>query len=104
MRKLTADGDYLEQLASEQDEAGAKLNEAVDAVDGRARRLTFDHGLICSASVSAMKRAEQTRADACTNMIAVSADLAEKLRLGADAYAKTDVRTGRNLDRQVLSE
>jgi len=104
MRKLRADTDYLDQLASEQDEASSKLTEAIDVVDGRARKLTFDHGLICSASVSAMKRAEEARANACTNMLAVSADLAEKLRLALDTYDKSDVRAGRNLDRQVLSE
>ena len=103
MRKLSADTSYVEQLASEQDEAAKKLEEALAVADGRAQKLLFDHGLICIGSVTAMKRAEEARERACTNMLAVSVDLAEKLRLSADAYGKTDVRTGENLDRQVLS-
>jgi hypothetical protein len=101
MAELNVELTYLEELATEQDEAAERLGEAIEAVDGTARKLWFDHGPICFDAVTAMMNAEAERTNACNSMIAVSADLAEKLRAGASAYETTDTQSSKELNREV---
>ncbi|CQD17316.1 ESX-1 secretion-associated protein EspC [Mycobacterium lentiflavum] len=93
---------YLQELASEQDEAAAKINEASQVVDGTAKKLWFDHGPVCFNSVNAMMSAEQERLNACSHMIAVSNDLAAKLRTGATEFESTNEQSAANLGQQML--
>ncbi len=102
MDRLNVDTEYLIQLADEQDQSAAKLEEAIQAVDGTAMKLWFDHGPICYGSVSAMVALEEERAAACSNMLLVTNNLAESLRLGAGEYDAGDAQSGAALDGQVV--
>ncbi|SOX55067.1 ESX-1 secretion-associated protein EspC [Mycobacterium ahvazicum] len=92
----------LEAAAVEQDESAVAIGNAMATANGLAQKLIWDHGLISAAFWGVMFVTEREREAACTNMISVCEDLAQKLRDSATAYGSTDTQTGANLKRQVL--
>lgn len=94
--------EHLEELAIEQDQSATAISDAMEAVNGKAYLLLWDHGLISFPSAFTMISVERFRESACTNMIAVCNDQSEKLRASAKAYGDVDTQAGANLNRQML--
>ncbi|ULP40946.1 type VII secretion target [Mycobacterium lentiflavum] len=93
---------YLEQLAVEQEEAAAEINSAMAETDGLAYKLIWDHGFISAVFWGAMFITEKEREAACTNMVAVSNEMAANLRAARTAYTGTDTQSSEDLSQQMM--
>jgi hypothetical protein len=92
MGNLRVDPDYLGQLASKQDAAGAAISNAGLKAAGIAESVSETHGEVCGLSRDALSNAEHTLADLVASMRAISDALAGKLRSAKDIYHQTDRR------------
>ena len=126
MDDVEVDLSYLDQLATQQEEAAETIQGAIDGAEdlrceigfvgalktavtsvkgvlpGTTGGLWIDHGVVCFAGIGAFGDALDSRKAAAEKMQTVSAGLAEKLRVASGAYSDTDEQTGDNLDNQML--
>lgn len=101
MSNLNVNPDYLEKLATYQDQAAAKSASAATAADGSPPSLWWTHGVISGFSnMSAGDVVGQRRA-AGAALAKAATDLAAKLRAAAQTYASVDVELRENLDNQI---
>jgi predicted metal-dependent HD superfamily phosphohydrolase len=104
MTDLVVSAEYLEKLASTQDDAAQSIGSAATAPSGIAYQIWVTHGLICGPCAQAVTGAENARSDAVAAVQADSAGLAAKLRSAEAMYEGTDHQASENLDKQVVSD
>jgi hypothetical protein len=103
MANLAVTPGYLDKLASKQDDASNKANDAASAASGIEPAVWVTHGVISGASNSAFTGAERMRREAGKDIAAASSDLAAKLRTAGVTYAGVDDELGGNLDKQAVA-
>ncbi len=92
---------HLSDLAVEQSRAAAATRAATAAVDGAAAAVRTTHGVIASATASAVEQVIGARREAGTKMAAVSEELGRKLTEAATRYNQTDDAMGGAHDGQM---
>jgi Excreted virulence factor EspC, type VII ESX diderm len=102
MSDLTVTPDYLDNLATIQDQTADKTGSAATVASGIATDLWVTHGVISGKSNVELISAEAARRSVVEAMQKVSVDLATKLRAAGDAYVGTDGQAAANIDEQVL--
>jgi len=103
MNNLVVSADYLEKIASTQDDAAQSLGSAATAPSGTSDQVWITHGVICGPCANAMAEAEGVRSDVVKAVQAYSASLAGKLRAAEAMYQSTDQQSGENLNKQVVA-
>ena len=127
MDGLDVELEYLEQLATKQEDAAASMQGAIDGAEGLSYEiglkgavvtglktvkgilpgttggLWIDHGAVCFLSIIALGNALDDRKTASENMHIVSTGLADRLREAAGAYLVSDDQISDNLDNQMLA-
>src|ERR1700692_4081592 len=103
MSDLEVTPDYLEKLATIQEQTSADTGSAAGVATGISTDLWVTHGVISGHSTTAVANAERARRSVVEAMQVFSHELAVKLGAAADAYASTDEHAGENIDEQVLA-
>jgi len=91
MGSLNVDAAYLASLAAKQEEAAAALKQAGENASGLASLVGQTHGSVCSASVAALRDAEQALTALVAAMQTCSARLEEKLLEAQNVYHRADI-------------
>ena len=81
---------HLRELASRQTEAAGAITEAAAATQGTARNMWSSHGVVCSATNTAVLAADGARSSACAAAAKVSSTLSAMLGTAASQYDQTD--------------
>lgn len=92
---------HLDELTVQQAHAAAAARTATVLADGVDSAVRSTHGVIASATASAVADIVAARRDAGMKIAAISEDLGHKLHDAARSYDHTDEATGRVLDGQV---
>jgi hypothetical protein len=92
---------HLVELAVEQARAASDTRSATFAVEGVDAALRSTHGIIASATASAVEDVVSARRSAGTKMAAISDDLCGKLSEAARHYDQIDDAMGGALDGQL---
>ena len=92
---------HLGELAVQQARAAAETRSATFVVEGADAAVRSTHGIIASATASAVEAAVAARRNAGTKMAAISDDLGDKLSEAARRYDQIDDAMGGALDGQV---
>ncbi|WAC93300.1 ESX-1 secretion-associated protein [Mycobacterium sp. Aquia_213] len=103
MLDLVVTPNYLDRLATIENQASDKIGSAAGATNGVSSDVWLTHGVASEPSNIALTRAEAARRSAIEAMQSVCKDLAVKLGAAADAYSKTDEQAGGNIDKQLLA-
>src|SRR5947208_1390313 len=102
MTDVTVQPAYLDELATQHEGAISEIGSALSGVDGTAKDLWFDHGVVCGAAIQEMEKTEGERARAGEAMQEVSAAIAENLCTASASYTATDEQASDVLDDQML--
>lgn len=94
--------EHVEHLAAKQQRAADKLIGATRALVDPARHVDETHGIVCTATHSAVSAALEARRAAGSQMQKVSAELDIKLTTAAALYGSTDAAAAQMLRRQML--
>lgn len=81
---------HLADLAAQQDHAAAGVRAATVLTDGADAAVRSTHGIIASASASALVTVLAARRSAGTRVAAISDDLCDKLTEAAKRYGSAD--------------
>lgn len=103
MLDLVVTPNYLDKLATIENQASGKIGSAAQVTNGVSGDVWVSHGVASEPSNIALTRAEGARRSAVEAMQHVCEDLAVKLGAAADAYAKTDEQAGGNIDQQLVA-
>jgi uncharacterized protein YukE len=93
--------DSIRTTAGIQQDVAAKIEAAKSVPDGSAGDVFKTHGLVCTATSTALKSAELARRSAAEKMHRISTDLGLKLSTAANDYTSTDQQSAGNLDGQM---
>ncbi len=104
MANLLVTPEYLEKLATRQDEASKKAADAAGAAANIEVAVWVTHGVISGVSNSSFTAAEKARRGAGGNISTATSDLAAKLRTASQTYSGVDDDLRGNLGTQVLPE
>lgn len=92
---------HLDELTAQQVRAAAATRSATALADGVDGAIRSTHGVIASATASAVSDIVAARRDAGMKIAAISDDLGHKLNEAARRYDQSDEAMGRVLDGQV---
>jgi Excreted virulence factor EspC, type VII ESX diderm len=92
---------HLVELAVEQLQAASETRSATFAVEGADAAVRSTHGIIASATASALEGAVCARRNAGMKVAAISDDLGGRLSEAARRYDRIDDAMGGALDGQV---
>lgn len=98
---LKATAADLNDLATHHRSVASDIDKAHNATDGATFTVGRTHGLICTATISALSGAQDARTAAATALSGFSNGLAEKLDTAASHYTATDTQQGSNLDDEM---
>jgi EspA/EspE family/Excreted virulence factor EspC, type VII ESX diderm len=92
---------HIRELGAKQRHAAAEIGSATGVVEGVTASLRTTHGVIASATASAVEAVQAARGAAGHAMAAVSQGLADRLGLAATAYDETDETIAGVLDNEM---
>lgn len=92
---------HLDELTAQQVRAAAATRAATALAEGVDGAIRSTHGVIASATASAVSDIVAARRDAGMKIAAISDDLGHKLNEAARRYDQSDEAMGRVLDGQV---
>jgi hypothetical protein len=92
---------HVGDLAVKQGRAAFEIRAATFVADGADAAVSSTHGIIASATTSALEAVLAARRTAGTKMAAVADDLCDKLSSAARRYDQIDEATGDALDTQM---
>jgi hypothetical protein len=102
MLNLVVTPNYLEQLATIENQASDNIGSAAEVTKGVSADVWLTHGVGSEPSNIALTRVEGARRAAVEAMQSVCHDLAAKLGTAAEAYTRTDEQAGANIDNQLV--
>ncbi|MCV7412202.1 hypothetical protein AWC05_13145 [Mycobacterium florentinum] len=102
MSDLVVTPNYLDELATIENKASAKIGSAAEVTKGISSDLWLTHGVASEPSNVALTRVQDARRSTVEALQRVCQDLAVKLGTAADAYASTDERAAGNIDKRVV--
>jgi hypothetical protein len=103
MLQLVVTPNYLDTLATMENQASDKIGSAAEVTKGVSADVWLTHGVASEPSNIALTRVEGARRAAVEAMQSVCHDLAVKLGQAADAYAGTDEQAAGNIDNQLVA-
>src|SRR5215813_3375724 len=103
MQDLVVTPNYLDKLATIDDQTSDKTASAAGVASGISTDLWVTHGVICEKSNRALTDAEAARRSLVEAMQSFAHQLALKLGTAADAYSSTDQEMAANIDKQIVA-
>jgi hypothetical protein len=91
----------LRATGAKQQDVAAKIEAAKSVTDGSAGDVFKTHGLVCTATSTALKSAELARRSAAEKMQLISTDLGLKLNTAANDYTGTDQQEAGKLGKEM---